>query len=173
MSLQTSTKQVSINSIDSTLFTDSEITLKKELRCETCKKLLGIDNVVIPSFEIKCVRCNSINSVLTDAERQIIVTDREGTILYINAQVEKVTGYTAEEILGQKPSLWGSQMDPSFYKKLWNDILTQKKAVAVTLQNKHKDGNVYPVVLRISPILNTEGEVEFFLGIETLTVAKT
>lgn len=150
------------------LHTKMNIQLKKEYRCDDCDKLLGIDNFVLPSFEIKCVRCGKINGIFKDLDRQIIITDKFGTIMYINKQVELATGYTAKEILGNKPSLWGKQMSETFYKKLWDKILKQKKAVAVQLTNKHKNNTQYEVVLRISPILNAEGDVEYFLGIETI-----
>ncbi len=145
-----------------------KITLKKEHRCNHCNKLLGIDNFVLPSFDIKCSRCGTVNPILKDLDRQVLITDKEGRILYINRRIEEVTGYSAKEILGNKPSLWGGQMKPDFYKKLWHQILVEKKAVAVELTNKHKDGHLYKVSLRIAPLLDDQGEVEFFFGIETV-----
>jgi PAS domain S-box-containing protein len=155
-----------------------EVKLKKHHRCHTCNKLLAIENFILPSFDIKCARCGEVNSILKDVERQVLITDEVGTILYVNREVEKVTGYSAKEILGSRPSLWGKQMSPAFYKDLWDQILVQKKAVAVEMTNRNKNGNLYKVVLRISPILNDKSEVEFFLGIETVlrdsdTVFKT
>lgn len=145
-----------------------KVKLKTQRRCKECNKLLGVNNFLIPSFDIKCSRCGVFNEVLQDLDRQILITDNEGRILYINKQIEKATGYSAKEILGHKPSIWGGQMKLEFYKKLWNQIAIEKKAVAVELINRHKDGKLYPVVVRISPLLDEKGEVEFFIGIETV-----
>lgn len=151
-----------------TVHTNGEVSIKIDHRCVSCNKLLGVENFALPSFDIKCPRCGIVNPIIQDLERQVIITDKEGVILYINKRVEKVTGYSAEEILGNRPSLWGNQMSGEFYKELWAEILNQKKSTTVKLTNKTKDGKLYDVVLRVSPLLDENGEVEFFLGIETL-----
>lgn len=145
-----------------------KINLKPQQRCNHCNKLLGIHNFLIPSFDVKCPRCGNLNPIFKDIDRQVFITDKNGVILYINKQVEKVTGYSAKEILGKRPSLWGRQMKPEFYKKLWHKIAVEKKAVAVELINRHKKGKLYPVVVRISPLLDENGDIEFFIGIETV-----
>lgn len=145
-----------------------QVKLKTLHRCKECNKLLGVDNFVIPSFDVKCPRCGTLNEILKDLERQILITDKNGIILYINKQVEKATGYTAKEILGKRPSLWGNQMSREFYKRMWKKISQGKKAIAVELINKKKTGELYPVAVRISPLLDEKGEIEYFMGIETV-----
>lgn len=145
-----------------------EIVIQKKHRCEKCNKLLGIENLHLPSFDIKCVRCGHENSVLKDYNRQIIITDKTGKILYINSETEKATGYSAKEVLGKTPAIWGNQMSRDFYKEMWNKILVKKQPVIVKVTNKHKAGYFYQVVLRISPILDVKGDVEFFIGMETI-----
>ena len=44
------------------------------------------------------------------ASDQIILTDSEGTIIYVNKGAESFTGYSREEVIGKKASLWGGQM---------------------------------------------------------------
>lgn len=146
---------------------DQKKTDFNEFRCKNCNKLLGLQNIHDPSLDIKCIRCGQLNSILHNAEKQIIVTDKNGFILYVNEQVEKVSGYTRKEMVGKTPALWGKQMTKQFYKDIWNQISSQKKAIAVQITNKNKNGKRYTVVLSISPILNLDGEIECFLGIET------
>jgi len=145
-----------------------EIELDGHHRCVNCNKLLGIHNFLLPSFDVKCSRCGVLNPIFKKIDRQVFITDKDGTILYINKQVEKVTGYSAKEVLGQRPSLWGKQMKPEFYRKMWEEIAVKKKAIAVEIVNRNKSGQLYPVAVRISPLLDESGDIEFFIGIETV-----
>ena len=142
--------------------------LKKEYRCRKCQKLLGIENYKVASLEIKCLRCGLLNTLFNNYDQPVFITDKNGVILFMNEQVEQMTGYTFKDVVGKTPAVWGKQMQQGFYKKLWDDILNKKKSVAVRLTNRHKNGSILPVILRISPILNEKGDVEFFLGLETL-----
>lgn len=139
-----------------------------ELRCKKCNKLIGKHHVHSAALEIKCVRCGHINSILEENDRQVFLTDHNGKIIYINSLVKEITGYSAPEVLGKTPAVWGGQMPETFYKKLWRTILKEKKATSFKVVNKKKNGELYNALVRISPILNAEGEVELFLGIQTL-----
>ncbi len=99
---------------------------------------------------------------------QVIITDKAGKILYVNKEVEDITGYSVEEVLGKSPSLWGGQMPKKFYKQMWDTLLTQKETVSLNITNKHKSGRLYKVNLTISPVLDTTGEVVFLVGMEKL-----
>lgn len=145
-----------------------EQVVRKELRCNKCTKLLAIENLLIPSLEIKCLRCGEINTIIGGVHDQVFITDDKGRILYVNDEVEKVTGYKFDEIVGKTPAIWGKQMPHAFYEKMWMDILKKKKAIAVRVTNKRKDGRLYPVLLKISPILDENSEVNYFLAIETM-----
>lgn len=137
-------------------------------RCIKCMKLLGIENIKEEIFEIKCNRCGTINSLLGDKNKQIFLTNAQGIIIYANDKVIDVTGYSHEELIGKTPAVWGGQMSDEFYNDFWNTILNQKQATSVKLVNKRKNKTLYEVSMQISPILNSHGDVEFFLAIETL-----
>lgn len=137
---------------------------RPDLRCNKCGKLLAMHKN--DSFEVKCLRCGTLNCIFEHMNDQVIITDPDGIILYTNGMVEKITGYSTEEIIGKRPSLWGNQMPREFYKALWHTIKAEKKEVKVTVKNKRKNGTFYTAELRISPILDTRGAVMFFVGIE-------
>ncbi len=100
------------------------------------------------------------------ASDHIIITDKEGTILFANKAVEKITGYPLKEVLGNNPSLWGKVMEKEVYQKMWYRIKDQKKPYFGEFKNRKKDGKIYFADTRISPIINRKGDVEFFVGIE-------
>lgn len=101
------------------------------------------------------------------ASDHIIITDPEGVVLYLNKAAEIITGYTPVEAIGKKAGkVWGGYMPKDFYEKMWHTIKTEKKPFIGEIVNRRKNGEDYTVELRISPILNKDGQVEFFVGIE-------
>jgi len=54
----------------------------------------------------------------------VVITDSHGCIQYVNPSFETLTGYTAEEALGENPRILSSgRHDKEFYKKMWASIL--------------------------------------------------
>jgi PAS domain-containing protein len=50
----------------------------------------------------------------------ILITDKRGVIEYVNPAFEQITGYSAAEVLGRKPSIMKSgEHDAGFYHDLW------------------------------------------------------
>ncbi len=140
----------------------------QELRCHKCGKLLAKNDVKQSNLEIKCIRCGAFNSIFKYINDQVIITDSEGVILYANNVLQEVTGYSIEEVVGRTPALWGGQMSDVFYKNMWNEIKTQKKPIVVKVTNKRKDGTLYNATLRISPVFDTEGRIQFYVGMENI-----
>src|SRR3989344_4317254 len=129
----------------------------RELRCTVCNKLLAKKGAQKRVVEIKCVWCGNLNSIFHNDIEQVIVTNPDGVIIYANPMVETVTGYKLEEVIGNKPSLWGGLMTESFYKKMWRELTVEKKSVLVKVKNRKKDGSLYYAMLQISPVLDTKG----------------
>ncbi|OGY18756.1 MAG: hypothetical protein A2900_02090 [Candidatus Chisholmbacteria bacterium RIFCSPLOWO2_01_FULL_50_28] len=109
-----------------------------------------------------------------NASDQIIITDPQGSILYANKALEDTSEFTIGEVIGKNPGkLWGGQMDKKFFEKLWDGIKREKKTFQGELTNKKKSGKTYIAALSITPILDKDGNVRFFVGIERdITKAK-
>ncbi|MEK7504889.1 MAG: PAS domain S-box protein [Patescibacteria group bacterium] len=143
-----------------------------EHRCQSCGRLLAKDLFLEKGFEIKCIRCGTLNSIFLSFSDQIIITDRRGIILFVNDAVEKNTGYSKEEVIGQTPAKWGKQMTNEFYQKLWQKINEEKRSVSVRIMNRRKNGTLYWAQLRISPIINLKNQIEFLVGLESVLPEK-
>jgi len=96
----------------------------------------------------------------------IVITDLEGKIIYANKAAEKLTGFNQKEIIGNNPRLWGGQMSPEYYKKMWKIIKFDKKPFVGEIINKRKSGKKYEAAVRISPVLDKEEDIIFFVGLE-------
>lgn len=97
----------------------------------------------------------------------VMITNAKGIILYVNKAAEIITGYTAEEAVGEKAGkIWGGHMSKDFYDKMWHTIKVEKKMFSGEVMNYRKNGQVYTAEIKIAPILGDDGEVQFFVGVE-------
>lgn len=96
----------------------------------------------------------------------MIITDINGKILFANKAAEDITGYTATEMVGKTPAIWGKRMPTEFYEKMWKTIKTDRLPFSGEINNKRKNGDEYTAQIHINPIINDSGELVNFLGME-------
>jgi len=96
----------------------------------------------------------------------VVITNRKGTIEYVNATFCEVTGYSAEEAIGQNPRILKSgNLPASFYKELWDTILSGKTWKGDFI-NRKKNGEEYWESASISPIKNDDGKISHFVAVK-------
>lgn len=102
-----------------------------------------------------------------NATDMIIITDAKGLVIYANEAVHTLTGYNPSEAVGKKAAeLWKTPMPKSYYEDMWDTIKNKKQTFRSQLVNKRKDGTTYDAEVSISPVLDSQGEARFFVGIE-------
>ena len=102
-----------------------------------------------------------------NAGHSVFITDREGTIEYVNPMFEAQSGYGRAEAVGRKPSILNSgKQDNEFYDRLWQTVLAGDQWDA-RLINRHKNGELYHVEQTISPITNDEDDITHFVTLES------
>ncbi|MBS1246739.1 MAG: response regulator, partial [Proteobacteria bacterium] len=105
-----------------------------------------------------------LSSALEQTADSVVITDRQGTIEYVNPGFEKTTGYSRDEALGQTPRLVKSgKQGAGFYKKLWDTILAGDVYSEVFV-NRRKDGGLYYEEKTISPLKDAAGQVTHFVA---------
>jgi len=96
----------------------------------------------------------------------IVITDTTGAIQYVNPHFTQVTGYTAQEALGQNPRILKSgEQDETVYKDLW-ETLSRGETWRGTLHNRRKNGETYWEEATISPIIDSRGRVTHYVAIK-------
>ncbi|WP_311171419.1 PAS domain S-box protein [Halobellus ordinarius] len=96
----------------------------------------------------------------------ISITDTDGVIGYVNPAFEELTGYTAEEAVGNTHRILNSgEMSEDHYETLWETIL-DGDVFEEQVVNKTKSGDRYTARQTISPVTNDAGEPEAFVAIQ-------
>lgn len=89
----------------------------------------------------------------------------KGIITYVNDAFIKMSGYSKEELVGQKHNIVRHpDMRASTFKEMWETILAKKKWTGV-VKNRTKSGESYYVDSTITPILGINDEIVEFISI--------
>jgi diguanylate cyclase (GGDEF)-like protein/PAS domain S-box-containing protein len=100
------------------------------------------------------------------AANAMIITTRDGKIIWHNEALNQFSGYDSEEIIGHTPHLFSSgQHDNAFWRDMWQTILSGQTWRGEVLERR-KDGSLYTIIQNISPILDECGKVANFLAIQ-------
>lgn len=102
-----------------------------------------------------------ISKALNLTHDWVLITDRDGNILYVNDAVCRISGYDREELIGKTPKVFKSGLHPEdFYKKLWDTILSGKSFHAIFV-NRRRDGEIFHLEQTIVPVDLPGGKVRF------------
>jgi diguanylate cyclase (GGDEF)-like protein/PAS domain S-box-containing protein len=97
--------------------------------------------------------------------RAIMLSTTEPRIAYVNRMFRAVTGYQAEEVVGEPPSVLSSGLhSPEFYQAMWKSLDDRGRWEGV-IWNRRKNGETYPQWLTIYPV-QRKGR-QFFAGVFT------
>lgn len=95
----------------------------------------------------------------------IIITDIDAKIVSVNQAYSKITGYSAQEALGRKPSMLQSgRQDKAFYEQMWRHII-HDGVWQGEIWNRRKDGEIFPAWQTITSVKNETGETTNYVSV--------
>jgi diguanylate cyclase (GGDEF)-like protein/PAS domain S-box-containing protein len=94
----------------------------------------------------------------------MLIADADCKILRVNAAFEAITGYAADEVIGQTPHVLspGAHND-AFYDQLW-ESLNRKGYWRGELVNQHKNGDSFSIWQRINVIEDDDRQVLYYIS---------
>src|SRR6478609_11261977 len=96
----------------------------------------------------------------------VVIADALGAIQYVNPAFSRMTGYSAEEAVGQNPRILKSgRQKEDFYEKLWATI-AGGDTWRGELFNRRKDGSEYVEEMTINPVRDAAGRTISFIAIK-------
>jgi PAS domain S-box-containing protein len=95
----------------------------------------------------------------------VAITNTDGEVEYVNHTFVEYTGYSKQEILGQKLHILRSSETPEdFYENIWKTIRNGDSWKG-EFHNRHKSGLNYWESVVISPIFNEKNETVYFVKV--------
>ncbi len=103
-------------------------------------------------------------NALENSPDWVLITNKEGKIIYVNKAVEKLSKYSKDELIGKKPSLLSSGYHKKkFYEKMWGNLLKGEPYSFVVL-NKDKFGHPFKLDQTIIPV-KIDNEIRYFVSV--------
>lgn len=107
-----------------------------------------------------------LSLAIEQSTNMVVITDKDGNIIYVNHHFMQHTGFKWEDISGKHIRILKSGFhDQLFYQKLWEQLKCGK-TWSGEFRNKKKDGNYYWEHASISPVFDTEGHINYYLAIK-------
>lgn len=107
--------------------------------------------------------------LVENAQDGVVVAEKEGPdtiLIYVNPAFEKLTGYSADEILYQDCRFLQGDDTKQESIKLIRHAIDDAEAVRTVLKNYRKDGSIFWNELSVTPYYDEVDEITYYIGIQ-------
>ena len=124
-------------------------------------KLRGFGKVTRDLTKRRVAEDERFRMAVESAPNGAVMINREGQIVLVNSQTEKMFGYASDELLGQNvevlvPDRFRNQ-HPAYRMSFFDDPGTRAMGAGRDLFGRRKDGSEFPVEIGLNPLQTAEG----------------
>lgn len=110
-------------------------------------------------------RLRQAGAVFDCTREGVLVSDRSGVIVHVNRALVEITGYTPEEVLGRRPSMFKSgRHGPEFYQTVFKSLQDHGNWHG-EIWNRRKSGEIYPQWQTVRAITDAKGQVSHYVAV--------
>jgi PAS domain S-box-containing protein len=106
-----------------------------------------------------------LSEALRSAANGIAITDPDDKVEWVNPSFTALTGYSSDEIVGEKITILSSQEHPEEYYTEITEMIRAGQVWRGEMIKKTKDGRLYSEDLSITPIVDRDGEIVNYVSI--------
>lgn len=107
-----------------------------------------------------------VDDMVLNKGRVLLLTDRGGIIQFATPNVYNLTGFEAQELVGQTPAiLQGPKTEPESLSQI-RSAITTKAPFAVCLTNYKKTGGTYQCTIEGYPLMNRAKQLTHYIAFE-------
>ncbi len=116
-------------------------------------------------------RLRMLEAAVQEATESVLVTEAAMAapgpkMVYVNRGFERMTGYTAEEAMGQTPRvLQGPLTDPDVIERLRQNLAHDEPFFGQTI-NYRKDGTPFRIEWSINPVIDASGKTTHYVAVQ-------
>lgn len=102
-----------------------------------------------------------------ESQQGILITDKNAKILRVNKAFSQITGFSAQQVIGENPRILQSgRHDKDFFEHYWQALLTDGK-IECEIWNRRRNGEIYPEWQTVTAVKNEAGEISHFVSVFT------
>jgi phosphoserine phosphatase RsbU/P len=136
-----------------------------EMRLDGCHLFVGIIHDLTQRKRAE-EQLLTLSSAVDQSPVAVLIAALDGQIEYVNHSFTHLTGYGADELVGQNPRLLQSgHTAQEQYRRLWETIQDGREWRG-EIQDRKKNGELYWALETITPLRNTQGEITHYLAIQ-------
>ena len=107
-----------------------------------------------------------LRSACDQADDAIYITDISGVILYANDATSRITGFSQDQLVGGRPSLFASGLtSKEYYARMWSTLLSGE-VWREAITNRRRDGSLYECTQTLTPVRDDEAHISAFVAVQ-------
>ncbi len=133
---------------------------------ELTKELDSLKRLKTLATENRWVKHFAFAQKVLQEELVVVVTDANRKIVHATNNIKKMSGYRADEVIGESPRIFQGEETSKESKELIKKAIKASKPFEAVIINYKKDGSKYRCLIQGEPVFNDSGELTNFVAFE-------